>query len=179
MLATLLLSAGLFAAPNETASADFVVVNAKVWTGNPKFPEAEAIAVKHGRILYVGSTAAVQSLVGPFTQKLIDAKGRRVVPGFYDSHLHLLGGGRSLAQVDLKDAADEAEFGKRLKAFDEKTPRDRWLLGGNWDHDRAFAGQLPTTAMLDKYVTNRPAFLRRYDGHMALANSAALKLAAS
>lgn len=178
MLATLLLTAGLFAGPNETASADFVVVNAKIWTGNPKYPEAEAIAVKHGRILYVGTTAAVQSLVGPFTQKTIDAKGRRVVPGFYDSHLHLLGGGRSLAQVDLKDAADEAEFGKRLKAFDEKTPRDRWLLGGNWDHDRAFAGQLPTAAMLDKYVPNRPAFLRRYDGHMALANSAALKLAA-
>ncbi len=178
MLATLLLTAGLLAPPNETASADFVVVNAKVWTGNPKFPEAEAIAVKHGRILYVGTTAAVQSLVGPFTQKTIDAKGRRIVPGFYDSHLHFLGGGRSLAQVDLKDAADEAEFGKRLKAFDEKTPRDRWLLGGNWDHDRAFAGQLPTAAMLDKYVPNRPAFLRRYDGHMALANSAALKLAA-
>ncbi len=177
MLATLLLSAGLLAAPNETAAADLVVVNARVWTGNPNYPEAEAIAVKQGRILYVGTTAAVKSLVGPFTLKVIDAGGRRVVPGFHDSHMHLLGGGRSLAQVDLKDAKDEAEFGRRIREFDGKTPRDRWLLGGNWDHDRAFAGTLPTAAMLDKYVPNRPAFLRRYDGHMALANSAALKLA--
>ncbi len=177
MLATLLLTAGLLAAPNETASADLVVVNARVWTGNPKFPEAEAIAVKQGKILYVGSTAAVRSLVGPFTLRTIDAGGRRVVPGFFDSHLHLLGGGRSLAQVDLKDAKDEAEFGRRIREFDGKTPRDRWLLGGNWDHDRTFAGALATAAMLDKYVPNRPAFLRRYDGHMALANTAALKLA--
>ena len=58
-----------------------------------------------------------------------------------------------------------------LKKFDKELPRDRWMLGGNWDHDRTFNGQLPTAAMLDKYVPNRPVFLRRYDGHMALANS--------
>lgn len=177
MMTCLMLGFLMSAPPNETASADLVIVNAKVWTGNPKFPEAEALAIKHGKILYVGSTATVRTLVGPFTWRTIDAGGRRVVPGFYDSHLHLLGGGRSLAQVELKDAADEAEFGRRLKAFDERTPRDRWLLGGNWDHDRAFAGKLPTAAMLDRYVPNRPVFLRRYDGHMALANTAALKLA--
>ncbi len=177
MLATLVLTSCLLAAPNETASADLVILNAKVWTGNPRQPEAEAIAIKQGRVFYVGSNDVIKSLVGPFTVRTIDAGGRRVVPGFYDSHVHLLGGGRSLAQVELKDAADEAEFGKRLKEFDSKTPRDRWLLGGNWDHDRTFAGTLPTAAILDKYVPNRPAFLRRYDGHMALANSAALKLA--
>ena len=108
---------------------------------------------------------------------MIDLEGRRVVPGFYDSHVHFLGGGQQLASVDLKDAKDEAEFGRRLVEFDKKTPRDRWLVGGNWDHDRTFGGKLPTAATVDKYVKDRPVFIRRYDGHMALANSAALKLA--
>ena len=82
-----------------------------------------------------------------------------------------------LAQVALKDAPDEAEFGKRLVAFDRKLPRDRWLLGGEWDHDRTFNGQLPTAELIDKYVPDRPVFLRRYDGHMGVANTRALKLA--
>ena len=99
------------------------------------------------------------------------------MPGFHDSHLHFLGGGQQLARVELKDAKDEAEFGRRLAEFDEKLPRDRWMLGGNWDHDRTFGGKLPTAAILDKYVPDRPVFIRRYDGHMALANTAALKLA--
>src|SRR5262249_55740377 len=85
--------------------------------------------------------------------------------------------GLMLSQVDLKDAADEAEFGRRLRDFDKKLPLGRWMLGGNWDHDRAFAGKLPDAAMLDKYVPNRPVFIRRYDGHMALANTKALELA--
>ncbi len=77
----------------------------------------------------------------------------------------------------MKDAKDEAEFGRRLAEFDGKLPRDRWMLGGNWDHDRAFNGVLPTAATIDKFVKNRPVFLRRYDGHMAVVNTAALKLA--
>src|SRR5687768_7229134 len=110
------------------APADLVLFNGKVWTGDPANPEARAVAAWGGRILAVGSGDDVKSLVGPDT-KVIDLGGKRVVPGFYDSHVHLLGGGRSLAQVDLKDAKDEAEFGRRLKEFDRKTPRDRWLLG--------------------------------------------------
>jgi predicted amidohydrolase YtcJ len=104
-------------------------------------------------------------------------KGRRVVPGFHDSHLHFLGGGQQLGRVELKDARDEAEFGKRLQEFDQKLPRDRWLVGGNWDHDRAFGGKVPTAEVVDRYVKDRPVFIQRYDGHMALANTAALKQA--
>ncbi len=99
------------------------------------------------------------------------------MPGFYDSHVHLLGSGLRLAEVALKDAQDEAEFGKRLRAFDRKLPRQRWLLGGEWDHDRTFAGRLPTAELIDKYVADRPVFLRRYDGHMAVVNSRVLQLA--
>lgn len=157
-------------------AADLVVHNGKVWTGDPSRPAAQAVAVWRGRVLKVGTDAEVKALAGANT-KLIDLKGGRLVPGFYDSHVHFLNGGQSLSRVDLKDAKDEAEFGKRLVAFDTNTSRERWLGGGLWDHDRTFKGELPTAALLDKYVKDRPVFIRRYDGHMGVANSAALKLA--
>lgn len=172
----LILSLSLTPAAEPVVAADHIYWNAKVWTGDPALPLAEAIAVWRDRILKVGTNAEVKALAGPKTW-FIDLQGQRVVPGFYDSHLHLLNGGLSLSRVDLKDADDEAEFGRRLVEFDKNTPRDRWLTGGQWDHDRTFGGKLPTAATIDKYVKDRPVFIRRYDGHMALANSAALKLA--
>ena len=175
-MSSLLFLVALVPAAEPPVAADLVVLNAKVWTGEPKQPEAEAVAALHGRIVKVGTTAEVKQLVGTKT-KVIDAGGKWLVPGFHDSHLHFLGGGQQLARVELKDCKDEAEFGDRLKDFDRNTPRDRWMLGGNWDHDRTFGGKLPTAATLDKYVPNRPVFLRRYDGHMALANTLALKKA--
>jgi len=176
-LGLLLLTLPGFARAGEPPlAADLLLTNGKVWTVNKAQPEAEAIAVWRGRILAVGTSADLKPLAGPKT-RVIDLQGRRVLPGFFDSHLHILGGGTRLAQVMLKDARDEEEFGKRLREFDKKLPRDRWLLGGDWDHDRALKGTLPTAALLDKYVSDRPVFLRRYDGHMGVANTRALKLA--
>ena len=173
----LLLSLAMTPSADEPAfAADLVLVGGKVWTVDRDRPEAEAVAVWHDRILKVGTNTEVKALVGPKT-KVIALGGRRVVPGFHDSHVHFLGGGQQLARVELKDAKDEAEFGRRLREFDQKLPKDRWMLGGNWDHDRTFDGKLPTAAIVDKYVQDRPVFIRRYDGHMALANTAALKLA--
>ncbi len=174
-MSSLLLVLSLIAAEPPVA-ADVVFANGKVWTGDPKLSEAQAVAVWRGRILKVGSDADVKMLVGPLT-KVIDLAGRRVVPGFIDSHAHVLGGGAQLSRVELKDAKDEAEFGRRLKEYAARTPRDRWILGGNWDHDRTFGGKLPTASLVDRYVSDRPVFIHRYDGHMALANTAALKLA--
>jgi predicted amidohydrolase YtcJ len=162
--------------PAPRLAADIVLRSGKIATLNGKQPEATALAVWRERSLVVGNDADVQPLVGPAT-RVIDLQGRRVVPGFHDSHVHLLAGGLMLSQVDLKDAADEAEFGRRLREFDRKLPPGRWMLGGNWDHDRAFAGKLPDAAILDKYVPSRPVFIRRYDGHMALVNTKALELA--
>ncbi len=169
-------AAAAFGQPEPAGRADAVFINGKVWTLDAGRPEAQALAVFRDRILAVGADDEIKRLAGP-AAKVIDLHGRRVVPGFYDSHVHLLGSGMRLAEVALKDAADEAEFGKRLVAFDRKLPRDRWLLGGEWDHDRTFNGQLPTAELIDKYVPDRPVFLRRYDGHMAVANTRALKLA--
>ena len=156
--------------------ADVVLQNGKIWTVNKKQPEAEALAIVRDCIIAVGSNTDLQPLIGPKT-KIIDARKRRILPGFHDSHVHLLGAGLGLSRVALKDAADEAEFGKRLREFDKKLPPGRWLQGGDWDHDRALAGKLPTAQLIDKYVKDRPVFLRRYDGHMAIVNSRVLELA--
>jgi predicted amidohydrolase YtcJ len=177
----LLFAVALFLAAGTGARAagsvaDLVLVNGKVWTVNHAQPEAEAVAVWRDRILAVGTSAEIKALAGPKT-RVIDLQGRRVMPGFYDSHVHLLGSGMRLGEVALKDAKDEAEFGRRLREFDRKLPRDRWLLGGEWDHDRTFGGQLPGAARIDKYVADRPVFLRRYDGHMAVANSRVMAMA--
>lgn len=171
----LLLGASAFAADDAKLPVDLVLLNAKIWTGDAQRPEAEALAAFQGRILFVGSSAEAQARFK--AARVIDAQGRRALPGFHDSHVHVLGAGLGLARVQLKDAKDEAEFGRRLREFDAKLPKDRWLLGGDWDHDRTFAGVLPTARLVDKYVKERPVFLRRYDGHQALANTKALKLA--
>jgi predicted amidohydrolase YtcJ len=159
-----------------TAPADLVLTGGKVWTVDPSRPRAEAVAVRDGRIVAVGLDADVKPAIGPKT-RVIRLAGRRVLPGFHDSHVHLLGSGLRLSQVALKDAKDEAEFGRRLREFDRKLPRDTWMIGGEWDHDRTFGGKLPDAELLDKYVRARPVFLRRYDGHMAVANTAALEKA--
>src|SRR4051794_34912283 len=112
-------------------SADLVLLGGKIWTVNRARPEAEAVAVRAGRIVAVGKDADVKPFAGPKT-RIIALAGRRVLPGFHDSHVHLLGSGQRLSQVQLKDAKDEAEFGKLLRAFDRKLPRGRWMIGGDW-----------------------------------------------
>ncbi len=156
-MSSVLILALLAPTAEPAVTADAVYINGKVWTVDPAKPEAQAVAVWRGRILKVGTDAEVKPLAGPNT-KVIDLKGRRVVPGFYDSHAHFLGGGQQLARVELKDAKDEAEFGQRLAEFDKKTPRDRWLVGGNWDHDRTFGGKAPD-GRDDRQVREGPARL--------------------
>src|SRR5437879_3802611 len=89
-------------------SADLVLLGGKIWTVDRAQPEAEAIAVREGKILAIGKTADIRVLAGPKT-RVIELNGRRVLPGFIDSHVHMLGGGQRLSQVALKDAKDEAE----------------------------------------------------------------------
>lgn len=179
-LAVFLVSVVVARAEPQVA-ADLLVTNARIWTGDEKQPAAAVIAAVDGRILFVKTAEEWMKCredgFAVAAKRTIDARGMRVVPGFYDSHVHLLGSGQRLAQVALKDARDEEEFGRRLKDFDAKLPRDRWMLGGNWDHDRALKGELPTAALIDRYVKDRPVLLRRYDGHMGVANTRALQMA--
>ncbi len=157
-------------------TADLVLLGGRVWTIDPERPEAEAVAVWQGRILEVGDAAQVRRLIGPQT-RVLELPGRLILPGFFDNHVHFLEGGFWLAGVKLKDAADPEEFGRRLADFAVDLPGGEWITGGTWDHDRWPGGELPTAALIDRFVPDVPVLVSRYDGHMAVANSLALRLA--
>ena len=166
----------LLSACSRQQHADLVVRNAKIWTVNPNQPEAEALAVQNGKLLAVGSTAEMEKWISSST-RVVDANGRRVVPGFTDAHTHFLTGGQSLITIDLRDCKNEKEFLARLKAYADKLPAGRWITEGNWDHERTFGGVLPTRQLIDKVTPNNPVAINRTDGHMLLANSLALRMA--
>ena len=150
------------------------VVNAKVWTGDSTRPWADAIAVRGERIAMVGSSAAVRKAAG--NARVIDAAGQMVVPGFIDSHVHFVAGGFRLSSVKLRDAKTPAEFIARIKAFAAGAPAGAWIMGGDWDHE-GWGGELPRRDWIDSVTPNNPVWVNRLDGHMSLANSAALKAA--
>ncbi len=160
--------------------ADLVIINADVHTMDEKRPTAEAVAVFANRIAAVGSNDEIKILVGART-RVVDALGALVLPGFNDAHVHFLSGGFQLSSVDLRDADSPQEFAERIRRFAEKLPAGRWITGGDWDHERWAAANgnvpLPTKELIDSFTPDRAVFVNRLDGHMALANSYALKLA--
>ena len=163
-------------AHDSTITPNLIFVNAIVHTMDPARPTAEAIAILGNRIVAVGNSAEMKKLAGPNT-RIIDAKKRLVLPGFNDAHVHFLSGGFQLSSVDLRDANTPQEFAERIRQFAAKVPAGRWITGGDWDHERWPDAKLPTKELIDSYTPNTPVFVSRLDGHMALANSAALKLA--
>ena len=177
-LATLLVALAVRAPVAQAAEppADLVIVNAHVWTVDDRRPEAEAVAVSGGRIVLVGTSAQARTLAGPRT-RVVDAGGRLLLPGFHDGHAHFIGGGRQLGELDLRDATSHEEFGRRIAEYARRKPAGEWITGGNWDHDKFPGGELPTAALIDRYVSDHPVLLDRFDGHMSVANTAALKAA--
>jgi len=172
LLSVLLVS---FFTVSQSQVPDVVFVGGKIWTADKARPNAEALAVLNGRIIAVGSSSEIKKLAGVGT-KVVDLKGKRVLPGFIDNHTHFMSGGFQLQSVDLRYAKSEAEFAALIKARAEKRP-SRWVTGGDWDHDNWPGGNLPTKELIDRYTPQTPVFVNRYDGHMALANSYVLKLA--
>jgi predicted amidohydrolase YtcJ len=158
------------------SSPDLILINSTIWTEDTKNPEAEALAVHGGIISAVGSSQSIEKLKGPGTT-VIDGHGRRVVPGFNDAHVHFFSGGASLASVQLRDARSTSEFRDRIAAFAKTRPKREWILGGNWDHENWKPAALPTHQLIDAVTPDHPVFVNRLDGHMALANAAAMKLA--
>ena len=192
MLFAMLLGALLAVAQT---SADLVLINGKIWTVNDNpgaMAEVEAVACLNGRIVAAGSTDEIRKLIGAKT-RVIDLEGRRVVPGFNDAHVHFFDGGAGLASVQLRDARTPGEFRNRIRDFAAKlplgsptgsptgspngSPNARWILNGNWDHENWNPPSLPSRRLIDDVTTGNPVFINRLDGHMALANSLALKLA--
>jgi predicted amidohydrolase YtcJ len=172
----LLLSSLLALGAPAEAPADLVILNAHVWTVDEARKEAQAVAVRGERIVLVGTDEEARRLVGPRT-RVVDAGGRLLLPGFQDDHVHFLSGGEQVGQLDLKDASTPEEFARRVAEYARTRPPGAWITGGNWDHDKLPGGQLPTAALIDRAVSDRPVFVNRFDGHMAVANTAALRAA--
>ena len=157
-------------------TATLILLNGRIWTENPHLPEAEAIAIDGARILAVGRSAGIRKLAGP-NCRIIDLQGRRVVPGFNDSHVHFLAGGSSLISVQLGDANSAEEFRRRIGDYARSLDKGAWIRDGNWDHQRWTPAALPTHQLIDPVTPDNPVFVWRLDGHMALANAYAMRLA--
>lgn len=172
----LFLLLGVAVAAQTKPAADVIVTNGRIRTMDKTRPQAEALAVIGDRIVAVGSSEEIDRWRGSATQ-VMDAEGKLVLPGFNDSHVHLLMGSATLTNVQLKDADSPEEFARRLGEHARKVPKGEWIQGGDWD-DQAFkTPKLPTRQMIDAVTPDHPVFLNRYDGHMSLANSLALRLA--
>lgn len=155
--------------------ADLILTNTNIWTGDESTPEAQAMAIHGDSIIAIGSNKEVLKFKDNHTQ-IVNAKEKFVYPGFIDSHVHLLMGGNALLSVELRDANTKEEFIRRIQAYAKTLEPGQWILEGNWDHT-LWGGELPKKEWIDSFTENNPVALYRLDGHMILANTAALKLA--
>ncbi|HTX75092.1 MAG TPA: amidohydrolase [Terracidiphilus sp.] len=171
-------------APAISGVPDLIYFNGVIYTGNgfaeDKPETVEAIAIANGKVLAVGTTEEITKLAGPHTA-LRDLDSRNtsnfIFPGFNDAHVHLADAGETKLNVDLTGVKSLAEMMNKVEAYAQKSPPGHWLVGGNWDHTLWAQKVLPTRQDLDKVTGDHPAFLDRIDGHIALANTAALKAA--
>lgn len=150
-------------------TADRLYVNGVIWTGVTSRPDASVLAIRDGIVSYVGHGEIP-------AHETIDLEGRFVMPGFIDNHVHFLDGGAGLASVDLRDAATPEAFATRIADHARSIPDGQWVRNGNWDH-QLWGGKLPHKEWIDDQTPDTPVFVIRLDGHMALANSVALKRA--
>lgn len=156
--------------------ADLVLTGGDVYTVDPARPEAQAVAVRGGRILAVGSSAEIRKFIGPKT-RVIDLGGRFAMPGFNDAHTHLGSAGAAKLEVDLRGARSLGEFQERIRQALGRYKSGEWILGEGWDQTLWPGEKYPTRQDLDAVSRTHPIFLTRVDGHGAVANSLALTLA--
>ena len=157
--------------------ADLVITGGMVWTGLAS-GEAQpgAVAIAGDRILAVGDSARIARYVGARTQ-VVSAAGGLVLPGFADGHTHFTSGGLQLRSVDLRTSASPQEFVRRIADYARGLKPGQWITGGDWDHELWPGAPLPRREWIDSVTPDNPVFVYRLDGHMALANGAALRAA--
>jgi len=153
--------------------ADRIFVNGEIWTGDDAHPKAEALAVSGDKILAVGSTKEIRALAAPDTA-VVDLKGRLLVPGFQDSHLHFPGASVNSVRLDGLETLDA--FQKQLGEFAKSHPHLTWITGGGWGYS-VFPNLTVDKKYIDAVISDRPVYVSERDGHMGLANSKALQLA--
>ena len=172
--------------------ANLILVNARVWTLDPDQPEAQAVAIRGQRIIKVGSNEEVRRLARSDYTRVIDLRGRLVLPGFIDNHTHFASAGRLLLGLNLLDVNGPDTFRARVKEAAARLPAGAWLVGGDWgayaQWGMSSTGQsgppekkaeefLPTKALIDAVTGDHPAFISRFDRKLYLANSLALQAA--
>ena len=178
LMAAVVFGGDMFPAHGEAkaTAAELILTHGKVYTVNPAQPWAEAVAVKDGQIIAVGTNQDVAKLAGKNT-RTIDAKGHLVLPGFGDAHVHFMEGSMTLLGVKLDDAKTIADIQKSVKEYAAAHPGNGWILGMGWHYDAFGETALPDMKSLDEIVSDRPVFLTCFDGHTTWANSKALQMA--
>lgn len=162
--------------PAKPEPADLVLKNGIVYTVNDAQPKAEAVAIRYGRIVFIGSTVDVKKFEAK-TTRVVDLKGKAVYPGFVDAHYHFSGVGLREMSLNLEGTTSLADFLSKVKARVDNAKPGEWVTGRGWIETFWQPQAFPTRADLDKIAPNNPVYLTRADGHGAVANSAAFKLA--
>ena len=156
--------------------ADLIVTNARIYTVDESHPLADAMAVRGGKVQFVGSTRAAMALRGAST-RVIDLNGRTVIPGMVDAHGHVDNLGLALRTVDLTGTSSYDEVIARVAARAKTMQPGQWIIGRGWDQNDWGDTRFPTHEKLTAAVPNNPVYLTRVDGHAGLANASALKAA--
>jgi hypothetical protein len=157
-------------------SADLVLTNGRIYTVDSARPGASALAVRAGRVLFVGSDSEARALASR-SAEVIDLRGATVIPGIIDAHAHLLGLGNTLQRVNLAGSSSYEEVIDRVKAWAKDVPPGKWILGRGWDQNRWPTKEFPTHDALSRAFPSNPVVLTRIDGHALLANAKAMELA--
>jgi predicted amidohydrolase YtcJ len=158
------------------AAPDWILVGGRILTGRAEEPRAEALAIRAGRIVAVGKRAEIEELAGEGT-RVEELGGAAVVPGLVDAHGHVLGLGFALRRLDLRGVASYQELVQRVTARAGQQPAGTWIHGRGWDQTLWTPAQFPHHSDLSEAVPDHPVLVKRVDGHAALANAAALRLA--
>jgi predicted amidohydrolase YtcJ len=156
--------------------ADLVLINGKIITMNLVQPKAEAVAIQAAKIIQVGTNNAITNCIGKET-KIIDLKGKTVIPGFIDSHIHVADFARVLKWVDLWNVKSIKELQTRLNKYVQKTPKGNWIIGRGWEKSSFAENRLPTCYDLDVVSPDNPVILYQRYGQMAIVNSKAMEIA--
>ena len=155
-------------------SVDLILHNGMIYTVDSSFSNAECFAVKDGKFVAIGSNEEILSKYK--SDKILDAKGKAVYPGFIDSHCHFYGYGEGLQTLNLLGTKSFDEVIEKVIEY-AKTNKSEWIIGRGWDQNDWDIKEYPTRYELEKLFPNTPVFLERVDGHAAIANGAALKKA--
>jgi predicted amidohydrolase YtcJ len=175
LLLTLVVGASLPATAQQTV-ADLVVTNGRIYTADAARPVVDAMAIRGGRVVFVGDRAGAKALTGAATQ-VLDLDGQTVIPGMTDAHAHVLGLGQSLRNVDLVGTTSYDAVIARVVERAMQTPKGEWIIGRGWDQNDWGDTRWPSHEALSRAVPDHPVYLERVDGHAAVVNALAMQRA--